>query len=139
MRLLFFFFKQKTAYEMRISDWSSYVCSSDLMKHHRTTPLAVPEGYTTLSRLLAGVAEMERAGAPGLRARLLASLGMAGEVAASRGSLPDRPEGQHQERRCGSPAGPLDAPPGPPVSDSEPVRSIPPCAAFSLYSNPITT
>src|SRR3546814_5296385 len=29
-RLLFFFFKQKTAYEMRISDWSSDVCSSDL-------------------------------------------------------------------------------------------------------------
>src|SRR3546814_9826798 len=35
MRLLyfssFFFFKQKTAYEMRISDWSSDVCSSDLL------------------------------------------------------------------------------------------------------------
>src|SRR3546814_9462554 len=30
--LLFFFFKQKTAYEMRIRDWSSDVCSSDL-KH----------------------------------------------------------------------------------------------------------
>src|SRR3546814_19706406 len=30
--LFFFFFKQKTAYEMRISDWSSDVCSSDL-KH----------------------------------------------------------------------------------------------------------
>src|SRR3546814_4903602 len=30
MMLLFFFFKQKTAYEMRISDWSSDVCSSDL-------------------------------------------------------------------------------------------------------------
>src|SRR3546814_1060348 len=28
--LLLFFFKQKTAYEMRISDWSSDVCSSDL-------------------------------------------------------------------------------------------------------------
>src|SRR3546814_5998058 len=28
----FFFFKQKTAYEMRISDWSSDVCSSDLMQ-----------------------------------------------------------------------------------------------------------
>src|SRR3546814_8412451 len=27
----FFFFKQKTAYEVRISDWSSDVCSSDLM------------------------------------------------------------------------------------------------------------
>src|SRR3546814_5258180 len=30
MGLFFFFFKQKTAYEMRISDWSSDVCSSDL-------------------------------------------------------------------------------------------------------------
>src|SRR3546814_2191932 len=29
-RVSFFFFKQKTAYEMRISDWSSDVCSSDL-------------------------------------------------------------------------------------------------------------
>src|SRR3546814_8021813 len=28
--IFFFFFKQKTAYEMRISDWSSDVCSSDL-------------------------------------------------------------------------------------------------------------
>src|SRR3546814_7621457 len=41
-----FFFKQKTAYEMRISDWSSDVCSSDLSRlageddvgaHHATT------------------------------------------------------------------------------------------------------
>src|SRR3546814_12691742 len=30
--MIFFFFKQKTAYEMRISDWSSDVCSSDLMR-----------------------------------------------------------------------------------------------------------
>src|SRR3546814_11928261 len=30
MYVVFFFFKQKTAYEMRISDWSSDVCSSDL-------------------------------------------------------------------------------------------------------------
>src|SRR3546814_6416189 len=29
--IVFFFFKQKTAYEMRISDWSSDVCSSDLL------------------------------------------------------------------------------------------------------------
>src|SRR3546814_2064528 len=29
--VVFFFFKQKTAYEMRISDWSSDVCSSDLV------------------------------------------------------------------------------------------------------------
>src|SRR3546814_4256609 len=32
--VLFFFFKQKTAYEMRISDWSSDVCSSDLYVDH---------------------------------------------------------------------------------------------------------
>src|SRR3546814_2073136 len=31
VRFLFLFFKQKTAYEMRISDWSSDVCSSDLI------------------------------------------------------------------------------------------------------------
>src|SRR3546814_8722674 len=29
--MIFFFFKQKTAYEMHISDWSSDVCSSDLL------------------------------------------------------------------------------------------------------------
>src|SRR3546814_16945953 len=33
--LFIFFFKQKTAYEMRISDWSSDVCSSDLIEHSR--------------------------------------------------------------------------------------------------------
>src|SRR3546814_4484804 len=32
MSYVFFFFKQKTAYEMRISDWSSDVCSSDLLR-----------------------------------------------------------------------------------------------------------
>src|SRR3546814_6625926 len=32
---VFFFFKQKTAYELRISDWSSDVCSSDLLNVHR--------------------------------------------------------------------------------------------------------
>src|SRR3546814_6031633 len=44
-----FFFKQKTAYEMRISDWSSDVCSSDLrrghngdrLRAHRSTGLSV--------------------------------------------------------------------------------------------------
>src|SRR3546814_425484 len=33
--IFFFFFKQKTAYEMRISDWSSDVCSSDLEVRER--------------------------------------------------------------------------------------------------------
>src|SRR3546814_7950765 len=39
-----FFFKQKTAYEMRISDWSSDVCSSDLVGRGGTVP-AVPGGF----------------------------------------------------------------------------------------------
>src|SRR3546814_1975108 len=34
----FFFFKQKTAYEMRISDWSSDVCSSDLPRSDDARP-----------------------------------------------------------------------------------------------------
>src|SRR3546814_10755050 len=34
----FFFFKQKTAYEMRISDWSSDVCSSDLDEEQQVLP-----------------------------------------------------------------------------------------------------
>src|SRR3546814_10452732 len=34
----FFFFKQKTAYEMRISDWSSDVCSSDLRQDSNLRP-----------------------------------------------------------------------------------------------------
>src|SRR3546814_19817611 len=33
--MVFFFFKQKTAYEMRIGDWSSDVCSSDLCQRKR--------------------------------------------------------------------------------------------------------
>src|SRR3546814_7768797 len=35
--VVFFFFKQKTAYEMRISDWSSDVCPSDLESHPDVT------------------------------------------------------------------------------------------------------
>src|SRR3546814_5074568 len=38
----FFFFKQKTAYEMRISDWSSDVCASDLITQRNQPPLRKP-------------------------------------------------------------------------------------------------
>src|SRR3546814_1966392 len=47
------FFKQKTAYEMRISDWSSYVCSSDLA------------GSTRRRRLDEGPVRVGRARVPG--------------------------------------------------------------------------
>src|SRR3546814_3756576 len=47
-RALFCFFKQKTAYEMRISDWSADVCSSDLVArlNARTEEVTIAEaGY----------------------------------------------------------------------------------------------
>src|SRR3546814_15622181 len=45
--LCFFFFKQKTAYEMRISDWSSDVCSSDLHGKRDASCGAAPGGLNT--------------------------------------------------------------------------------------------
>src|SRR3546814_8807337 len=54
--MYFFFFKQKTAYEMRISDWSSDVCSSDL---YPQKPVTFYFGFSaggptdTVGRLLA--------------------------------------------------------------------------------------
>src|SRR3546814_2782704 len=52
MMFVVFFFKQKTAYEMRISDWSSDVCSSDLLIADHGG--AVPRDRESLERL-AGV------------------------------------------------------------------------------------
>src|SRR3546814_12810023 len=52
--MLFFFFKQKTAYEMRISDWSSDVCSSDLLAAPSSKVMAdivaeaFPDGEVTI-------------------------------------------------------------------------------------------
>src|SRR3546814_1349892 len=43
--MFFFFFKQKTAYEMRISDWSSDVCSSDLPGNVQLYGDATPNVY----------------------------------------------------------------------------------------------
>src|SRR3546814_9363169 len=42
---IFFFFKQKTAYELRISDWSSDVCSSDLQEQRQRAGGAVHPGF----------------------------------------------------------------------------------------------
>src|SRR3546814_4802852 len=81
--MYFFFFKQKTAYEMRISDWSSDVCSSDLAQlgaqavhlpvadnqlppAHRSFPLCfcctVPCGAALQSARRVGRADERRAG-----------------------------------------------------------------------------
>src|SRR3546814_6426295 len=49
-----FFFKQKTAYEMRISDWSSDVCSSDLRVQRRVQKLVERRRVDARNRLLLG-------------------------------------------------------------------------------------
>src|SRR3546814_20704693 len=68
----FFFFKQKTAYEMRISDWSSDVCSSDLVEE---PTIAVHADRVRLEQvlinLLQNAAEALR-GTDGARVTLLA-------------------------------------------------------------------
>src|SRR3546814_3602735 len=56
--LSFFFFEQKTAYEMRISDWSSDVCSSDLLAVHaenRRAHLLLNELAEIRAEVLAGL------------------------------------------------------------------------------------
>src|SRR3546814_17583594 len=63
---VFFFFKQKTAYELRISDWSSDVCSSDLADsavplRHAPCPAAAIH-----SSFRAGAASMPMSGRPAL-------------------------------------------------------------------------
>src|SRR3546814_2663902 len=63
--LCFFFFKQKTAYEMRISDWSSDVCSSDLSISFHKMPENERTEYVTwalatLSKWI-GIPEIGRA------------------------------------------------------------------------------
>src|SRR3546814_4105963 len=45
--LFFFFFRQETAYEMRISDWSSDVCSSDLVVERGVVRSAFPDNRRT--------------------------------------------------------------------------------------------
>src|SRR3546814_5768274 len=63
--LFFFFFKQKTAYEMRISDWSSDVCSSDLRETprlHRFRHSLCTVGYGFWRRAIRCRSEERRVG-----------------------------------------------------------------------------
>src|SRR3546814_451124 len=66
---VFFFFKQKTAYEMRISDWSSDVCSSDLSSaltfeldgqySRRTSDMSFPSTTTANARTNGALFQMK--------------------------------------------------------------------------------
>src|SRR3546814_2339663 len=61
--IIFFFFKQKTAYEMRISDWSSDVCSSDLLTVGATNVDTGNFEYFDSSRTRIGVEHIMASGA----------------------------------------------------------------------------
>src|SRR3546814_8194621 len=62
--MFFFFFKQKTAYEMRISDWSSDVCSSDL--HFLQRIGRSQNGYAAQFHANVGAAVVQNADGPEL-------------------------------------------------------------------------
>src|SRR3546814_4964183 len=63
---LFFFFKQKTAYEMRISDWSSDVCSSDLAGETVEVAAAIRQGGGEMDAAREGAGELGKAGGDGV-------------------------------------------------------------------------
>src|SRR3546814_984845 len=72
---VFFFFKQKTAYEMRISDWSSDVCSSDLIDDGVRWRMAPHTHRPTWRSMLSPLPNLAyRCAAPALRTRLEAAL-----------------------------------------------------------------
>src|SRR3546814_2854266 len=76
---VFFFFKQKTAYEMRISDWSSDVCSSDLAVHLQAQVVVQPPRRMLLDQVAVAALGL-RLLAARLRRRLeIALLAIGGE------------------------------------------------------------
>src|SRR3546814_5315738 len=86
--MYFFFFKQKTAYEMRISDWSSDVCSSDLL-------LGLKDDLTAAENLVYATALANK---PISHAAVLEALHQSGLQ--GREHLPVRTLSQGQERRA---------------------------------------
>src|SRR3546814_1560396 len=60
--MFFFFFKQKTAYEMRISDWSSDVCTSDLIDYGRIDVARPETGTAPDEGTTSGSNSMEQSG-----------------------------------------------------------------------------
>src|SRR3546814_5696240 len=93
--MIFFFFKQKTAYDMRISDWSSDVCSSDLLADRGAVVAQRPEiGIGGIGRVEPVVEREHVAGAAGI--------GRIGIVAHRFGSeSPHHQADRSEERRVG--------------------------------------
>src|SRR3546814_9855727 len=110
---VFFFFKQKTAYDMRISDWSSDVCSSDLHWSVRVrfaelpVAIATPEangfGFPAPHWLFATLRSATEALRPvaGFPQAVPASVSDISQLAQQRRSLRPRiPEARHAFLRC---------------------------------------
>src|SRR3546814_14359047 len=93
--VIFFFFKQKTAYEMRISDWSSDVCSSDL-EWRKSAALALDSRDSGAWRCLTTTSRPNSAGS----AARMASAPSNMAVASSRRSALLAPR-RAEERRVG--------------------------------------
>src|SRR3546814_4640901 len=69
LSLVFFFVKQKTAYEMRISDWSSDVCSSDLGEMQPVPDMDIGNWTDVISVNLTGAFLAAKAQIPAMKAR----------------------------------------------------------------------
>src|SRR3546814_4117621 len=82
----FFFFKQKTAYEMRISDWSSDVCSSDLTPRAEVSQL--PGDAEILPNATAPETGLEQVTRRSPRADLYAEVAAVWELIRRRGQQP---------------------------------------------------
>src|SRR3546814_14983436 len=59
--MYFFFFKQKTAYDMRISDWSSDVCSSDLIDASGVAKMTLYHHFKSKNDIIAATLDTRRA------------------------------------------------------------------------------
>src|SRR3546814_5193784 len=91
-----FFFKQKTAYEMRISDWSSDVCSSDL----KLVDLVQQEQWIGRPRLAQVLDDLAGHGAD-VRPAVAANLGLVAHAAQRMADeLPSRRAGDRAAKRC---------------------------------------
>src|SRR3546814_15440733 len=93
--LLFFFFKQKTAYEMRISDWSSDVCSSDLgdgdRLHRQGLALGASLGHREEGALEGEAAVAVARGPLGKQDKVIACLQPTGHLVAVPRGMPAAP------------------------------------------------
>src|SRR3546814_17909777 len=126
MSFLFFFFKQKTTYDVRISDWSSDVCSSDLSIWLGGPPVFAGSRYADLSEtalhyiggLLRHAPALMALCAPTVNSyhRLVPGFGAAGNPAYSQRqrSAACRPP-QYSSRNVGQP----DSFPGPARTDKQ--------------------